>query len=67
MAEPTPKLRRWFDSCGALRIVAEFRGVIDGKVKLKRRNGAEILVPLEMLSEADQSWIKKHAQSAVRE
>jgi hypothetical protein len=63
----TPELRKWLDKSHAIRIVAEFRGVIAGKVKLKREDGSEILIPLEMLCDADQTWIKEMATDTEEE
>ena len=51
--------RTWTDSTGKHSIEAEFVGVEDGKVQLRKVDGSLIAVPLERLSEAD----RRHVQS----
>jgi len=43
-------------------VEAVFLGVADGEVSLKKTDGRTIRVPLEKLSEEDQTWVKDHAQ-----
>lgn len=61
-AEPTPKAepayRTWTDSTGQFKVEATFRGVLAGKVKLLKKDGLEIDIPLEKLSRQDQDWVK---------
>lgn len=52
------KTRTWKDVTGSFSLVAEFAGVVSGKVRLKKKDGSIISVPLDQLSEADQKWIK---------
>ena len=51
--------RTWTDATGKFRTEAEYLGLDDGKVKLKKANGKVITVPLEKLSEADQEYVRK--------
>lgn len=50
--------RTWTDSSGKFTVEAQFMGAAFGNVKLRRRDGTTITVPLDKLSEADQEWIK---------
>jgi hypothetical protein len=52
--------RTFSDATGRFKIEAIFVGVQDGKVRLLKRDGNTILVPLEKLAPADQQWIKQH-------
>jgi len=49
-----PRHRTWTDTTGKFTIKAEFVKLSAGKVTLKREDGSEILLPLEMLAAADQ-------------
>lgn len=51
--------RTWTDSTGKFTIVAEFVKLASGKVTLKREDGSEIALPLEMLAAADQQIAKQ--------
>ena len=51
--------RTWTDVTGTYRIDAEFVDVVEGKVQLKRADGAVIAVPLEKLSDQDRDHIKR--------
>jgi WD40 repeat protein len=54
--------RSWSDITGRYDLVATF-AAFDGKtVTLKRRNGTTAEVPIEKLSEADQTFVRKHAE-----
>jgi hypothetical protein len=57
--------RTWTDSTGSFRIEAEFLGVADGKVKLRRKDSREIAVPLERLSAADKQEVERLQQPAA--
>jgi len=53
--DPVPERKRtWTDSTGKFTIKAEFVKLDAGKVTLKREDGSEISLPLEMLAAADQ-------------
>jgi len=51
--------RTWTDKTGTYTVEAQFMGAAFGKVKLRKRDGHIITVPLENLSESDQLWIKR--------
>jgi hypothetical protein len=61
---PTPKpataSRTWSDVSGKFRIEAVFKGVMDGKVVLQKKDGLFIKVPLEQLSEKDRKFIAEN-------
>ena len=52
------KWRMWTDSTGQFKTKAMFGGMAGGKVKLIKKDGSTVRVPLEKLSEEDQQWIK---------
>jgi hypothetical protein len=52
--------RTWSDSTGAFSVEAEFAGVEDGKVKLRKADGKTVSVPLDRLSKEDQDFIARH-------
>jgi len=54
---PEPVIREWTSTVGS-KIEAEFVGVENGVAKLKKRDGSELRVPLDKLSDADQQWIR---------
>ena len=53
--------RTWTDSSGIHKIEAKFGGIAAGKVKLIKRDGTTIQLPLEKLSEVDREWIKSNS------
>ena len=53
VARAEAEVRTWKDRTGSYSIQAEFVGVEDGKVKLKRAGGELAVVPLDKLSDAD--------------
>ena len=55
--------REWTDSTGQYRVEAELIDFTDGVVRLRKEDGAEIAVPLEKLSLADQRFLEQ--KSAV--
>jgi hypothetical protein len=50
--------REWTDSTGRYRVEAEFVEELDGNVRLKRRDGTVVEVPLGRLSQADREWVE---------
>jgi thiol-disulfide isomerase/thioredoxin len=50
--------RTWSDKTGKFSVSAELVKVEEGKAVLRRADGKEIKVPLEQLSETDQSFLK---------
>ena len=53
----TSKWRTWTDSSGE-KFEATFGGLIAGMVKLIKRDGTAIKIPLDDLSDDDNEWIK---------
>jgi hypothetical protein len=57
--------RTWTDRRGR-QIEADFLGVAEGNVRIKRSSDNKIfLVPLERLSDADQAFIRSHKSEVV--
>jgi len=63
LAAPQVITRAWKSSDGAYSIDAEYVGTKDGKVSLRKPNGAVIEVALARLSAEDQSYIAKQAKT----
>jgi hypothetical protein len=57
--------RTWTDNTGTFRLEAEFLGVADGKVRLRRKDSREIAVPLDRLSAADKQEVERLQQPAA--
>ena len=57
-AAEAARWRTWTDSSGEHKIEAKFAYVIKGSVKLVKKDGSTITIPLEKLSDEDQAWIK---------
>ena len=49
--------RTWNDATGAFSVEAQFAGVEDGKVMLKKADGKIVAVPLEQLCKEDQDFV----------
>lgn len=49
--------REWTDATGKYTVEAEFAGVEDGKVLLRKLDGSTVSVPLEMLGKTDQQYV----------
>jgi hypothetical protein len=61
--DPVPaKKRTWTDSTGKFKIEAEFVKLAAGNVTLKRNDGSEISLPLDLLAAPDQAIAKKLAE-----
>jgi len=54
--------RTWRDASGVFEIEATLVDVQDGKVRLKRKDGRILTVPIEKLSEADQAFLRRLAK-----
>ena len=52
-----PMFRTWTSVVGT-KLEAEFLGLQDGIVTLKRRSGTNLKLPLEQLSDQDRKWIR---------
>jgi beta-lactamase regulating signal transducer with metallopeptidase domain len=53
--------RTWNDSTGAFSLEAEFAGVENGKVKLKKADGKIYAIPLDRLSKKDQDYVAQQS------
>jgi hypothetical protein len=49
--------RTWNDTTGVFSLEAQFAGVENGNVKLKKTNGKMVSVPLDRLSKEDQDYV----------
>jgi uncharacterized cupin superfamily protein len=56
-AAEAAKWRTWTDASGEHKTDAKFVGIIAGKVKLIKRDGSSVQVPLDKLSDEDREWI----------
>lgn len=56
------KWRTWTDSTGKHKTEAKFGGVAFGKVKLIKRDGSTVQLPLEKLSDEDREWITNRSK-----
>jgi hypothetical protein len=56
--------RKWSDKSGTHSVDAEFVGLADGQVVLKREGGRTVRVPLDKLSAQDQEYVRQ--QSAAK-
>jgi len=52
------RTRKWSDVSGKFSVVAEYKGIIAGKVRLKKEDGDIISVPIEVLCEEDRDWLQ---------
>ncbi|MCY2989659.1 MAG: SHD1 domain-containing protein [Planctomycetota bacterium] len=57
--------RLWTDASGQHTVQAEFVEFKDGKAFLKRQEGVVIGVPIEILSTANQEWIRQVAEGGA--
>ena len=57
-ADEKARWRVWTDASGAHTVEARFKWVVGDEVKLAKRDGSEISIPLEKLSEEDRGWIQ---------
>jgi hypothetical protein len=51
--------RVWTDASRSHTVEAQFKGLVGGQVKLLKKDGTEISIPLEWLSEEGKGWIKE--------
>jgi hypothetical protein len=49
--------RTWHDKHGH-KVEADYDGMVDGKVLLKKANGKTVKIPVSKLSDEDQEWLK---------
>jgi hypothetical protein len=60
---PRGATRTWNDASGTFSLEAEFVGVKDGKVMLKKTNGKTVAVPLDRLSKEDRVFVAEQTKS----
>ena len=60
-ARSRPNARTWTDATGRFQEEAEFVGLIDGAVTLRKKDGRAAVVPWEKLSPVDQKWVQEQA------
>lgn len=58
-ARAEARFRTWHAAEGGFTVEAEYVKVTAGQVTLRNRDGTEITLPMDRLSQADQAWIKK--------
>lgn len=63
--EPLTSVRTWKDASGKFTIEAKLLLVANGKLVLSRTDGKLVTVPLDKMSQADQSFIENLAAPAV--
>ena len=56
------KWRTWTDSTGQFTTKAKFGGMAGGKVKLIKKDGSTVRLPLSTLSQEDQDWLNKKSR-----
>jgi hypothetical protein len=56
--DPDETLRSWTDLSGKYKLRAKYSGRKNGKVRLKKEDGSELLIPLDKLSKDDQEYLK---------
>jgi WD40 repeat protein len=57
--------REWTDSTGQFKIEAEFAGLKDGKVQLRKPDGTFVAIPLDKLSKLDQDFVAAFSKPAA--
>ncbi len=60
--ERAARTRKWTDRTGTFSLVAEYAGIANGKVTLRKKNGDAVRVPVDRLSEADRKWIDERSK-----
>ncbi len=59
--------RKWTSGSEKLSIEAEFMGLTEGEVSLKRQDGEIIKIPLKRLSPADQLYVNRMVKNAPKD
>jgi hypothetical protein len=54
---PGAEYREWKSKNGKFTVMAEYQGLADGKVQLRKADGSELAVDKKLLSEDDQRWL----------
>jgi len=55
------EFRTWSDITGKFQTEAAFVDFKEGKVRLKKKGGSIVSVPIEKFSRADQEWVKQQS------
>lgn len=61
-APDEPLFRKWTDSTGKYTLEASVVAVKRGYVKLEKRDGSTVVLPISKLSVADQEWLRENAE-----
>jgi outer membrane protein assembly factor BamB len=61
----TAEERTWRDASGQYSVDAEFQGLAEGQVSLRKTTGEVIQIPLKKLSEADRRWVARNRRKSV--
>ena len=60
-----PKLRTWRDASGSFEVEAAFLRADAGKVTIQKKNGRELTIPLDKLSDEDQEYVKERTKAKL--
>ena len=55
--------RTWTDASGQHKTEAAFSGMIGDQVKLLKKDGTKVALPIDKLSADDQAWIHKRSEA----
>lgn len=61
------EFRTWVDSTGKHKVEAKFLSFEDGQVRLERRDGNAVSMPIKRLSLADQKVVRKMAKDQLKQ
>jgi len=59
-------VRMWLDVSGTYCVKAEFAGLENDDVKLRKSDGSEIAVQLDLLSPEDREWVRTHVSPSSK-
>jgi hypothetical protein len=57
-AEELRDYRIWTDASGKFTVEAKYAGIISGNVKLIKKDGKSVSLPIEKFGAADQDWLR---------
>jgi membrane protein involved in colicin uptake len=60
------RTRVWRDKSGTHLVAAEFRGIAQGYVALRKADGKIIKVPVDELSDADRKWLEELRNGRIK-
>ena len=58
--------RTWTDSTGKFKVQATLAGFDNKTVRLKKKDGKPITIPIEKLSQADQEYVRSSAKQSAK-